>query len=179
MIVSKITKHIATYVTLFSLMFSTFGITIYYHHCSREQITIKSVLSKVDCNHHQESDMVEETHNSCCHHSDEHSNECNDAQSTSKSEITLQTLQPPACCTDTQVTNQLKEKFLKNSTQNKSEKQVVVKEKREKIYDKKDIFTRTKEHIDKKIIQPIKKFISLLRQISKLSDQSDTDSSSY
>lgn len=176
---NKTAKHITTYVTLFSLMLSSFGITIYFHHCSHQQITLKSVLNKIECNSHQESEKAEEIHNSCCHHPEEQSNECNNAQSPSKSEITLQSFQSPSCCTDTQVTNQLNEKFLKNSHQNLSEKQVVVNEKREKIYDKKDIFTRTQEHIDKKIIQPIKKFISLLRQLSKLSDQTDSDSSSY
>ena len=171
----KIAKHITSYLTIFSLLFSSLGVTIYYHHCNKEQITLQSITGKIKCNHHQE-EKVEEQHHSCCNHSENEQSECSINETQSKNDLTIQAT---SCCVDSQVTKQLNNNFLNNSKQKTNENQLVTDNRKENSDDSSSIVSRSKNYIDKKIISPIKKFISLIRQLSKLASQSDTDSNSF
>lgn len=172
---AKITKHIISYLTIFSLLFSSLGITIYYHHCNKEKITLKSISGKIKCDHHEIDTKAEENNNSCCHHSDGEHESCEpiEQNDTPIDELTIDLV---SCCVDSQVTKQLNNEFLNNSKQKISDKELVRDNQKEKSEIKNDIISKTKDYLNKKIISPIKIFISLLRQLSKLASQSDSDS---
>ncbi len=172
---AKITKHIISYLTIFSLLFSSLGITIYYHHCNKEKITLKSISGKIKCNHQAFDNNDEKINNACCRHSDgEHeSSEPKEQNDTPIDELTLDQV---SCCVDSQVTKQLNNEFLNNTKQKISDKELVKDNQKEKSELKNDIISKTKDYLNKKIISPIKKFISLLRQLSKLAYKSDSDS---
>lgn len=172
---AKITKHIISYLTIFSLLFSSLGITIYYHHCNKEKITLKSIAGKIECNHHETKSNIEETNNSCCHNLDSEHDSC-EPKEKNDTPIDDLSLNQVSCCVDSQVTKQLNNDFLNNSKQKISDKELVKDNQKEKSEIKNDIISKTKDYLNKKIISPIKKFISLLRQLSKLASQSDSDS---
>ncbi len=171
----KIAKHITTYLTIFSLLFSSLGITIYYHHCNKEQITLQSLTGKIECDHHQEEEITEQ-HNSCCNQIEGEHSECSSNENQIQNDLTIQST---SCCVDTQVTKQLNNDFFNNSKKNISDKQIATDNRKENADDSNNIVTKSKKYIDKKIISPIKKFISLLRQLSNNATQSDTDSRTF
>lgn len=171
----KVAKHITTYITIFSLLFSSLGITIYYHYCNKEQITLQSITGKIKCEHHQVEEIVEQ-HLSCCNHSENEQSECSSNETHHKNDLTIQST---SCCVDSQVTKHLNNYFLSNPKQKTTDKQLVQDNRKENGDDSGSIITKSKKYIDKKIISPIKKFISLIRQLSNLASQSDTDSYSF
>lgn len=173
---AKYTKYIISYITIFSVLFSSLGVTIYYHHCNTERITLKSIFGKPHCEHDNPNDIdLAEVENTCCnHHEMDDSNKCNVPTPINESSIKI-----PSCCVDSQLTFKLNENLLKNSISNSNDIKPSVSQSHtqiEKNNTKDDFFTRAKQYLDKKIKQPIKKFISLLRQLSNLASQSDSDS---
>lgn len=171
----KYPKYIITYITIFSLLFSSLGVTIYYHHCNTEQITLESIFGKTHCVHDNPNDIdLAEVESPCCNHEMDDAKKCNVPTPINESSIKTQ-----SCCVDSQLTFKLNENLLKNSSSNSKDIKPNVSQSYtqiEKNNPKDDFFTRAKQYLDKKIKQPIKKFISLLRQLSKLASQSDSDS---
>ncbi len=166
-----IAKHIITYLTIFSLFFSSLGVTFYYHHCNKEQITLKSLTGKIDCKHQKKDIIPEQNINSCCHNFESEHDSCH--QQDKNNTTNSLRINEVSCCVDSQVTNQLNTEFLNYSKQKIEVKPLVDNNKEEKHEYKSDLITKTKDYLDKKVIQPVKKFISLLRQICQFASNSD------
>lgn len=166
-------KYIVTYLTIFSLLLSSFGITIYYHHCNKEKVIYKSLVGKLSCDSNSHTD-TQEPSNSCCHDNGSDAKHCsNQKKQQASSDLIIDTI---SCCYDNQFTNKLSDDFVANSKQSNKENQIEKISKKEQIPSNKyPILQKFKENINKKIIQPIKKFISLIQQIAKLANQSDSE----
>lgn len=175
---SKAAKHITTYITIFSLLFSSLGITIYYHHCNKEQITLKSVIGKIQCDHDQQFDDREDSLESCCHQSDNNQNECSNQKNYTTHELIFAST---SCCVDSQVTKKLNHEFFGSDKQklNKNQFTNTHNDKSNQHESKINFVKQTKEYLNKKIIHPIKKFISLLVKLSKITSKSDNEDSTF
>lgn len=165
-------KYIVTYATIFSLLFSSFGITIYYHNCKEEQKTFSSITGKIQCNTSEPA-----THNNdvdvCCNNDNHSHKHCNHRSKTQSPKPHL-IIDEVSCCSDNQVTNKIADDFVGNSKQKITKKKLQNNfEKPSSFYNK--IIKKINEDLNKKIINPIKKLISLIQQIYKIINSSDKD----
>jgi len=167
-------KYIITYLTIFSLLFSSLGITIYYHHCNKEQITLTSISGKIDCTNPQ-FDLTNHPQKDCCHNDQIAQNHCNNNKTKTNANPGL-IIDSISCCNDNQFVNKISEDFVGNSKQNIKENQITKQNQFQKNQPPtKNILNKIKENLNKNIIQPIKKFISLIQQIAQLINQSEKD----